>query len=266
MKIDIISDIHLDFYIKSKEDIDKFVDKIFLNYTDFDVLVIAGDIGHYNDDNAYLVELLSKYYKKIFIVYGNHDLYLLNKSAQKKYQYNSFNRLLEFKEMIKDINNVVFLDGQKEEYQGKVFWGSGLWYEVNSLKHWADSMNDAKYIYDKKGGYKIVIPYDIYSIRHYFNPFALYKNEYEKIQNLDEADIIISHISPIDFKLYDGITNDYYYLPYGKEIIEKINSKLWICGHIHIKQTTKYKDCQIIANPLGYPDENPKFEIKRIEV
>jgi len=120
MTLDIISDIHLDFYAKFKQkSIETFTKKLINTKTNknFDVLIIAGDIGHYNDDNIYFLELISNYYKKVFVTWGNHDLYLLE-SQREKYYYNSFNRLNELKEMIKEIDNVVFLDGEKIEYEG----------------------------------------------------------------------------------------------------------------------------------------------------
>ena len=269
MTIDIISDIHLDFYARfNRVKTEAFFEKLIKSKRDkiFEVLVIAGDIGHYNDDNLYLIELLSKHYEKIFITWGNHDLYLLSSQYKEKYNYNSFNRLNEFKEMVKDIENVSFLDGQKVEYKGKIFWGSGLWYNVTSLEHWINYMNDAKYIYDKKEGYKIVLPYDYYPITFNFDTSKLYKKEYEKIKNLDYSDVIITHIPPI--KIFDNydLGDNYYFADYGKEIIEKIQPKLWIFGHIHAKTYKKFKGCELIANPLGYPEENDRFVLESVDV
>ena len=153
MTIAIISDIHLDFYARfNRVKTEAFAEKLIKTKTnkDYEILVITGDIGHYNDDNLYLLELLSKFYEKIFITWGNHDLYLLSSQYREKYNYNSFNRLHEFKKMVKSIKNVIFLDGQKVEYKDKIFWGSGLWYNVTFLRHWTNYMNDARYIYDEK--------------------------------------------------------------------------------------------------------------------
>jgi len=106
MTIDIISDIYLNFYARfNRVKTKAFVEKLIKSKRDkiFEVLVIAGDIGHYNDDNFYIIELLSKRYEKIFIIWGNHDLYLLSTQHREKYNYNSFNRLNEFKVMVKNI-------------------------------------------------------------------------------------------------------------------------------------------------------------------
>jgi len=269
MKIDIISDIHLDFYARfNKIKTEAFVEKLINSKRDkdFEVLVIAGDIGHYNDDNLYQIELLSKHYEQVFITWGNHDLYMLSSPHREKYNYNSFNRLDEFKNMIKSLKNVVFLDGQKVEYKGKIFWGSGLWYNVISLRHWSDYMNDAKYIYDRKEGYKIVLPYDFFPIKYNFDTTKLYKREYEKIKSLDYADVIVTHIPPI--KIFDNsdLGDNYFYVDYGEEIIENIKPKVWIFGHIHTKTYKTLKGCEIVANPLGYPEENERFVLESIDI
>ena len=243
MTIDIISDIHLDFYARfNRVKTEAFVEKLIKTKRDkdFEVLVIAGDIGHYNDDNLYLIKLLSQFYEKIFITWGNHDLYLLSSQYKEKYNYNSFNRLKEFKNMLKSIENITFLDGQKVAYKGLIFWGSGLWYNVTSLEHWTNYMNDAKYIYDKK--------------------------EYEKIKNLDYADIVITHIPPIKFFDNYDLGDNYFFADYGKEIIEKIQPKLWIFEHIHAKTYKKFKNCDLIANPLGYLEENERFILESVNI
>jgi predicted MPP superfamily phosphohydrolase len=165
MILDIISDIHLDFYVeKDKELIKAFIEKLLNTKTDkvFDILVIAGDLGHYNDDNVYFLKEISKYYKKVFVTWGNHDLYLVNDKEVTKYNYNSFNRLKDLKEKLTKIENLVFLDGEKIKYNEITFWGSGLWYDVLNITHWANYMNDARYIYDTDEPYKIVMPYDYY--------------------------------------------------------------------------------------------------------
>jgi len=58
MTLDIISDIHVDFYAKfNRIKTEAFVERLINTKTNknFDVLIIAGDIGHYNDDNIYFL-------------------------------------------------------------------------------------------------------------------------------------------------------------------------------------------------------------------
>ena len=59
MKIDILSDLHLDFYFKphltTQENVVSFFEPIFTQNNTRkigDILIIAGDIGHYNEPTA----------------------------------------------------------------------------------------------------------------------------------------------------------------------------------------------------------------------
>ena len=190
-------------------------------------------------------------------------MYLIGNEV-KQYNFNSFNRLAELKKEIEKIDNITFLDGEKIEYEGITFWGSGLWYDVLSISHWANYMNDARYIYDREEPYKIVIPYDYYPIQFNFNTSELYEKEYGKIKQLDKANVIISHIPPISFNFSGDMGDNYFFVPYGEEIIEKIKPKIWIFGHIHTKRYKKFSGCKLICNPLGYPEENKYFKIEEI--
>jgi len=53
---------------------------------------------------------------------------------------------------------------------------------------------------------------------------------------------------------------------YGEDIIEKIKPEIWIFGHIHAKTYKKFKSCELIANPLGYPEENERFILESVNI
>ena len=127
-------------------------------------------------------------------------------------------------------------------------------------------MNDSRYIYDKIDGYKIVLPYDFYPIKYNFDTFKFYKKKYEKIKNLDYADVIVTHIPPIKIFNNSDLGDCYFYVDYGEKIIRKIQPKLWIFGHIHAKTYKKLKDCELVANPLGYPEENERFILESVNI
>ena len=102
LTVDILSDLHIDFYLSPivkivKEDILKSIfDPIFLSNGKkeaSDVLVIAGDIGHCNFQNIQMLKIFKKlYYKYIVCVLGNHDYYLLDKEDRIMYDKDSYNR------------------------------------------------------------------------------------------------------------------------------------------------------------------------------
>jgi predicted phosphodiesterase len=83
MKIGYISDLHIDFYVAFNKShlLKKFIES--LNPEFYDLLIIAGDIGHYNQQNILFLNYFKEYSNKIIAVIGNHDLYLPTKRMQK---------------------------------------------------------------------------------------------------------------------------------------------------------------------------------------
>ena len=77
MKVDILSDLHLDFYFKphltTSENIISLFGDIFTDNSTRkmgDVLIIAGDIGHYNEQNIEVLKIFQeKFYKHIICVH-----------------------------------------------------------------------------------------------------------------------------------------------------------------------------------------------------
>ena len=100
--LDVISDTHVDSWVGINHPeftqellLHKLIGKI-LPENPSDIIIIAGDIGHYNSQNMLFFSILKQYYKKILWVHGNHELYLISNKMKKQYEYNSFNRLNEF--------------------------------------------------------------------------------------------------------------------------------------------------------------------------
>ena len=94
MNIDIISDIHFDLWLNNKngKNLKSFVSKMIPNVRS-NTLLIAGDLGHSNTQNANGLKYLREYYKNIVIVPGNHDFWLLHDDQKTKFNFNSFKRI-----------------------------------------------------------------------------------------------------------------------------------------------------------------------------
>jgi len=92
MIVDVLSDLHLDFYFKpqlttnANANIVSFFRPILTDNDTReigDVLIIAGDIGHYNEQNIEVLKTIQKeFYKHVICVLGNHDYYLVNSEAK----------------------------------------------------------------------------------------------------------------------------------------------------------------------------------------
>ncbi|TVX96274.1 metallophosphoesterase family protein [Cohnella terricola] len=261
IRFDLISDIHLDFWVEntsnhSKQDkrLDKFIDNILPDNLS-NTLIIAGDIGHYNIQNIRFLEKVKKYYPYILIVPGNHDYYLISKSTKNKYKRNSINRFLEMKTMAEQISGISYLDGNLVEIDGIVYGGCGMWYDfeygLQQLKadwnrvfdNWKSISNDSVLI---EG-----LPRRVEAM------FMKEKAKLMKILNI--SDVVVTHISPDWSKVPKSkemdLSNSFYYFN-GKEFLSELKGRVWCYGHVH-KRTDYLNDgCRLINASLGYPDEN----------
>jgi predicted phosphodiesterase len=258
---DLISDIHLDFWVskhwnlfKVHKQIHEFVQQI-LPPSPSKILVIAGDIGHYNDQNYIMLKTLQRYYKHILLVAGNHDYYLLTKSMQYKYKSNSINRLNEMKKLAHKLHSVTYLDGDMVRLEGLTFGGCGMWYDfqygiqiLNThyntiVEHWKAKSNDATLL---KGKPRLTRD--------------MFDEEKKKLSHiLKESDVIITHFSPDWGMAPEGrklqLSTSFYYFD-GTPYFSSIAHKTWCFGHIHQRMDYMLHDCRFINASLGYPREN----------
>lgn len=90
-----------------------------------DVLCVAGDTC---DDPNLFVEFykaVSPRYKKIFVVFGNHDLTVHNESYFRNNPFTETQAKLDFlKAEVSKLGNVSILDGTVEEFEGVKFGGT----------------------------------------------------------------------------------------------------------------------------------------------
>jgi len=120
VKINYISDLHLEFYNDSVnfEDVMKFDE-------DCEIICLCGDIGYPEHSNyTKLLNFMSTKFKYVFIITGNHEYYDL-KSCNKTIE----NTHLMISEICKKFNNVYFLNNNMiylEEYH-LVVLGTTLW-------------------------------------------------------------------------------------------------------------------------------------------
>lgn len=267
MKIDYLSDIHLDYYFSPKfkevneDHVRALFDPIFLNNRQDqvgDLLVIAGDLGHYNDQNIQILKIFQKvYYKYIVCVLGNHDYYLVDRESRDYYRRDSFYRASDMKKQISKLNNIYCLDGDVVNIDGINFGGAMGWYSDAYIKkyfshlsqstlneNWKRFMNDSRLIY---------------TIENFDD---LYNIEYAKLEKVSkECDVMISHINPsykhqhISPKYHNDITNSYFTFD-GDSLISDGSMTHWIFGHTHDQLEYQFNQVKVHCNPLGYPFES----------
>ncbi len=271
MKISVLSDLHLDFYINDddvlkngthlKSELDKYLDPD----PDVEVLIVAGDISHYNHQTKILEQIAEDYcYQRVFAVLGNHDLYLISSNQKKKYKNNSKNRMQDWYDY-KDPKGIVhILDGEVIEYKGKKFGGAMSWYDGSYLREpsmygssevqmWKETMNDARLIY---------------GMGDFFDLFIMERPKMDKIL---DADVVITHINPLSQPMafpeeYKYEKTSKFYCFDGAEYLKKTQAKFWVYGHTHAYFEYEVFGTNVFANPLGYPREHGETQNKVIEI
>jgi len=287
MKIDYTSDCHLDFWISELNPGTKLDNKIASYCTSTgmhgaDVLIIAGDLGHYFVQDSTFLLHVKTLYKHVFVVTGNHDMYLVSNKIREKYKFNSHNRVNEMKEFCKN-NDIHYLEGNTVEIEGVTFGGTGMSWDISyllrdekpltefneydqvmwrreAIRLFDRDLNDSRLIYEGKPYLDYNNPYAYHSrIKPPFDALTYFESEMNKLKSIKHADVIISHYGPVvPDSLPDKHKNDtttFYYFDGSKEI-ERISPKFWIFGHTHDKFNFKANKTNFVSNPIGYPGEN----------
>jgi|SRR5690625_429594 len=261
MKLDYISDLHLNHYVRFKNSQEKWKSEtkkwakqlLATSNSGAKYLVLAGDYSEWNRQTIWLLEEASKMYEKIMFVIGNHDYYLLSKNQENKYG-DSIGRKEKLLEKASNITGVIPLDKTKVTLEGKVIAGDSLWYNLTTEEFKAfylEQSNDSLFI--KKNG--CTDPLEVAK--------KLYKESMEWYNDLEGSriDLMISHIPPVHPDASPFQRNQCYECE-----VPFLVSKNWIAGHQHIQTEFEKYGTNFYMNPLGYPSENNKMIIKTIKI
>jgi len=273
MKIGYVSDTHLDFFVHPNKNhkIREYIQNI-LNPEGGDVLIVAGDISHYNTQTILLLEELSTYYNQVLFTIGNHDLYLISKNLVNKYKYNSFSRIKELEDYFIDSKFIHFLNGSSIDINGVNFGGLPNWYDLPSQGHidrWNNIMNDSNLIYE--GREHTIINYGYYSEKlSSFDTQAFRKIQEENFEKLENIDVLFTHICPclIDPENKNGphSSDDMFYMTDDIEKVKKTGAKYVVYGHNHTSTSWSKDSIKFLTNSIGYPKEWMKNPIKHFEI
>lgn len=261
MKIDYISDIHIDFYLdknkrKNSEAVRNKIAKLFgdtLKNKEGDILVIAGDVAERIKPLAEVLRYFKKYYSNVLFIFGNHDFRLHDILEELTTNFQSINKVRLLKEELKNDEGIIVLHNEIVEINNIKIAGTPLWYKLTNLRY---LINDIDYIL-----YKNVDTIDGWvkeSNKQHRKDMSFYKSLFS--QNID---VLITHIPPVTIPEcpYD------YSESFQTKVKEILPVKHWICGHVHTRGEFEEKGVKFHCNPLGYEDEIlEKFEIKSFEI
>lgn len=246
MKIDYMSDLHLE---KSP---------LRLHTPTSETLILAGDIYHvslfdYNISGFF--EDISKKYKQIIYVPGNHEYYDSDISI--------INTLRDFCDSYK---NIYLLDNQTKIIDGIQFIGGTGWTHFNDLdastmKQATRTINDYRRI---KNGSSMLSIYDI------IEKHAEYVRFFKSIDKTEYKNIAITHHSPTALTSCGKETDTYEKLGcFCSDMLQYMEGiDYWIHGHQHDGIDVDYNGCKIRSNSRGYKFEEcfDGFTARTIEV
>jgi predicted phosphodiesterase len=231
MRIQIVSDLHAEFYKRPIESLETLT-----NGSIGDVLVLAGDICPVSMSEIWRESMryLCDRYERVIYVPGNHEHYSISLETSKR-------ALIEAS---KELPNLVMNWSGKEEIDGVSFLLATLWYEDSP---------------------------DCYIGRHLISDFSLIKGsdpslfieEGKKDRVLIEEEgascpIWIFHHLPSPQSIgmrYRGAMSNCYYLNDIERLIQKYQPKLVIHGHTHDSYDYTLGETRVICNPRGYEGE-----------
>jgi predicted phosphodiesterase len=263
MKIGYISDIHLDFYAANNPGkIERFAKSLIpeeVGKDYYDILVVAGDIGHYNTDNMVLLNYLKQFTKNLICTTGNHDYYIVSRN-QRVYYRNSDHRVEEFENLckkegiallnpgllaVKVDNNIINILG----FNG---WYDGSYHGKDKFivdRFWKTGLNDSRLISPTLDSTK-------FDDRHHKDMAAVRKI----LDNVTHVDLVFSHVCPSNNpehvqKKYRSDDYTDFFCFNGSWILDKISPKYWIYGHSHGGLDFEIDNTKFLCNTLGYPHE-----------
>jgi Icc-related predicted phosphoesterase len=240
MKIQFLSDLHLEFGLEINKDLINPVG---------DLLIIAGDLNQGLNNVIHSLKEISKFTNiPILYVLGNHEYYdSFYKSRQEMY-----NKLLKLK-------NIYLLDRNAIEINNILFIGATGWTDgsydkyIHGLHYPIEDLRRIGGIKEADGGEK----WGKKDIK--FISTTLREN-YKKIPC-----VVITHHAPTPLSLaerYRGSKLNLFFINNWSKIIDKYSPKLWIHGHCHNSFDYQIYNTRVVCNPSGYfgRDPNPYYQ------
>lgn len=251
MKIQIVSDLHLEF-----KDID------LRNEQGADVLILSGDIllgdklrkpeagKPYRD----FLQRVSREYPNVVYVAGNHEFY-----------HGKWNATIDTIRLeCEDYDNVHFLECDSVEIMGVTFVGGTLWTDMNkhdplTLHAVRDMMSDFAIITDDTSGYTKLKPAT--TVLRHRKTLDYIKQVVLNVREKGEGKVVVvghhcpSHQSVHPIYAGQTLMNGAYYSELSEFILDRPEIVLWTHGHTHHPFDYMIGDCRVVCNPRGYVSE-----------
>lgn len=234
MKIQILSDIHLEF------------EEFQWNSSNADVVVLAGDI-HLGDKG---VKWIVDHIRHVPVVYilGNHEYY-----------GNVFPKLMRSLKLLIQNSHITILENEAVTIEDVTFFGCTLWTDFNLF---GNPRADGYYCQQYMNDYKRIRREPSYSKIRSIDVAVINKksvdwlaSEYGKHKT--KKNIIVTHHAPSVRSLSERNRNETISAADASHLdslVEKLSPDYWIHGHLHTSSDYHIGHTRIICNPRGYPD------------
>lgn len=270
MKIQIVSDLHLEF------------GDIEINNKGADVLVLSGDItvAEYLHDigadfNPYesgaLTKLtrkmetamrtreffkrVSQEFEQVVYVAGNHEHYHGKWGAAHTY----------LEELVAPFDNVAYLNRSLIVHKGVTFVGGTLWTDMNrhdplTLHAVQDMLNDFQVIRNDLLGYTKLKPATVaVQHRHTVDYFKVAVRDLK-----DDKVVVVTHHAPSFRSVHqhyknETLMNGAYASDLSEFILDNPQIKLWTHGHMHDPSDYMIGETRIVCHPRGYANTSESF-------
>jgi predicted phosphodiesterase len=270
MKVQIISDLHLEF----RDNIPEF------SNAGADVLVLAGDIclaEHLYDNprNAAADANMSrswhgwdaKRYRDFFQHCSDNWAHVLYVAGNHEHYSGRWDRNSQvLRDEMLNYPNITFGDQARVEIAGVQFLLVSLWTDFNnadplSMLSARDLMTDYRAISDFSTGY--------YRKLHTNTVLEKHRNDVHWLKSMlginKNPTVVVGHHAPSRQSIHEKYADQHHMNGCFASNLEHImldnpHIRLWIHGHMHDRFDYQIAETRVICNPLGYPSEYTGFD------
>lgn len=252
MKIQYLSDIHLEYYDLTK--IPRILQQI---VPQTNICVLAGDIGYvYQKSYIAFLKGVATRFEHVFLIHGNHEYYQLKENKGKSMEQilaRTYQLLEEHQ-----LHNIHFLYRSHYDIGKYRFIGSTLWSNIDKNKLLT---NDIEFIYENS----IENMNQLHEEERTYIKEALIQAEEEQ-----KEVIMITHYLPsyqLNHPKYAKYVEHFHCFSSHSDDLIRHPVKAWIFGHTHTIVEEELYGVSCVANPIGYKGENQNVSfIKCIDV
>lgn len=250
----VVSDIHLEFYKKLKG-----VPKIPVLAP---ILVLAGDVGYPTLPIFWeFLTQVSKSFEHVLLVPGNHEYYHTNNAVRKR-RILTIHRMDEFIQVGLEhhaLKNVHFLQKSDVILNDIRFIGATLWTYIpdESAGEVVTSMADFKRCYVENSETNTILPPTVAELNALHIDHAEYLRRTLGTPTTAKKTVVVTHHIPSFRLIAPQYKKSRINCAFASDVLDTLENKpdVWICGHSHVRTDTVLDGVRVIMNAIGYPDE-----------